>query len=77
MRTACVRFIAGALSLSGSRPRPQERKELETGMVCGRSRGRVVGLRMEDKLKFVAGSSELPFSEVLCFREDGYGLMKC
>ena len=29
---------------------------------------------MEDELKFVAGSSELPFSEVLRFREDRYGL---
>ena len=69
-----VRFIAGALSLSGSDRRPEERNELEFGMVCGRSHGRVVGLRMEDELKFVAGSSELPFSEVLRFREDSYGL---
>ena len=69
-----VRFIAGALSLSGSGQRPQKRNELEAGMVCGRSRGRVVVLRMEDELKLVAGSSELPFSEVLRFREDRYGL---
>ena len=69
-----VRFIVGALSLSGSSQRPQERKGLEAGMVCGRSRRRVVGLRMEDELKFVAGSSELPFSKVLRFREDRYGL---
>ena len=34
----------------------------------------MVGLRMEDELKFVAGSSELPFSEVLRFRQDRYGL---
>ena len=69
-----VRFIAGALSLSGSGQRPQEGDEPGAGMVCGRSRGRVVGLRMDDELKFVAGSSELPFSEVLHFREDRYGL---
>ena len=69
-----VRFVAGALSLSGSGQRRDERIELEDGMVCGRSRGRVVGLRMDDELKFVAGSSELPFSEVLRFREDRYGL---
>ena len=69
-----VRFIAGALSLSRSGQRPQEGNELEAGMVCGRSRGRVVGLRMEEELKLVAGSSELPFSEVLRFREDRYGL---
>lgn len=69
-----VRFIAGALSLSGSGQRPQERKELEAGMVCGRSRRRVVGLRMEEELQFVAGSSALPFSEVLSFREDRYVL---
>ncbi len=69
-----VRFIAGALSLSGSGQRPQERKELEAGMVCGNSRGRAVGLRMEDELKLVAGSSEFPFSKVLRFREDRYGL---
>ena len=69
-----VRFIAGALSLSGSGQRPEERNELEAGMVCGRSRSRVVGLRMEEELKFVAGSSELPFSEVLRFRDDRYGL---
>ena len=69
-----VRFVTGALSLSGSGQRREERIELEAGMVCGRSRRRVVGLRMEDELKFVAGSSELPFSEVLRFREDRYGL---
>ena len=69
-----VRFIAGALSLSGSGQRAEERNELEAGMVCGRSHSRVVGLRMEDELKFVAGSSELPFSEVLRFREDRYVL---
>ena len=69
-----VRFIGGALSLSGSGQRPEAGKELEAGMVCGRSGGRVIGLRMEDKLKLVAGSSVLPFSEVLRFREDRYGL---
>jgi hypothetical protein len=69
-----VRFVAGALSLSGCGQRPEKRDELEDGMVCGRSRGRVVGMRMDDELKFVAGSSELAFSEVLRFREDRYGL---
>lgn len=34
----------------------------------------MVGLRMEDELKFVAGSSVLPFSKILRFREDRYGL---
>ena len=69
-----VRFIAGALSLSESGQRPPERKELKAGLVCGKSRRRVVGLRMEEELKFVAGSSELPFAEVLRFCEERYGL---
>ena len=43
-------------------------------MVCGRSPRPSGWPEDGDELKFVAGSSELPFSEVLRFREDRYGL---
>ena len=70
-----VRFIAGCPFVERKRPTADRRgTSWKPAWFAGGVAAEWWGLRMEDELKFVAGSSELPFSEVLRFREDRYGL---
>ena len=68
------RFVAGQLSLRWKGSKPEGRDVLEIGIAGKGKQRRMLSLRMEGRLRFAAGSSELDFSRILRFRDGSYEL---